>query len=94
MDVIDKNAISLRVMTNIIANFSIALTALLYALSSNAQIDYRKAIEADKVHSMLIGGQQVKGQGIIIALIDTGVTASHPDLKGKLYLGESAASKF
>ena len=55
-------------------------------------MDYRRAIEADKVHSMLVNGRQVKGQGIVIAVIDTGVANFHPDMKGKFATGSNHRS--
>jgi subtilisin family serine protease len=66
-----------------IFNFFLGLTALLYGLDADAQLDYRRAVEADKVHSIFMNGRQVKGQGIVIAVIDTGVASFHPDMKGK-----------
>lgn len=81
------NNVTLGGMKFFIFNFFLGLTALFYGLEADAQIDYKRAVEADKVHSMLVNGRQVKGQGIVVAVIDTGVANFHPDMKGKFVTG-------
>lgn len=72
-----------------ILNFFFGAVALIYGLQANAQIDYRKAIEADKVHATIINNRQVMGQGILVAVIDTGIKNFHPDLTQKISNTES-----
>lgn len=66
-----------------ILNFFVGALALVYGLQAEAQIDYRKAIEADKVHAMILNQRQIMGQGILVAVIDTGISNFHPDVAQK-----------
>ena len=64
----------------------LSLAALAPASASNDP-DYDKQYGVSQVNAPSVWAQKTKGEGVIIAVVDSGVDVDHPDLRAKLVAG-------
>lgn len=57
--------------------------------SAYSQDKAKRAVEADKAHETINNGRYVRGQGMVIAVLDTGLNVMHPDVIGKIAVKNS-----
>lgn len=64
--------------------YAFILAMLFFSKSALSQNKAKRAVQADKAHESINNGQYVRGQGMVIAVLDTGLNTMHPDMFGKI----------